>query len=428
MDKLNSVKGMHDILPVDTLHWQNIEAAARRVFALYGFGEIRTPVLEQASLFSRSVGADSDIVSKEMYSFVDQGDEQLTLRPEGTAPVVRSYIQHNLLQQDSVSKLYYICPMFRRERPQKGRLRQFHQIGAELFGSESPSADVEVITLLAHLLREIGISGAKLEINSIGTQDERSTYTEELIKFLQKVESKLGPEALKKMEKNPLRVFDCKEDESLEILQEAPTILDYLGRESSEHFDEVCKGLSARNVKYVLNPRIVRGLDYYMRTAFEVTTTHLGAQSAICGGGRYDGLVKQLGGPNVPGIGFGIGIERLVLLLEAINGERVVARDEKHVFIAALGSEARRKIIPLIEQLRVVGVAVEWDFDDRSLKAQMKRADRSRASQVIIFGEDELKRGILVLRNLTTKEQIEIETNKLVQHLSALIAKESGKG
>lgn len=407
-----AVKGMHDLLPPDSARWAAVETAARRVFARYGFAEIRTPVVEKSALFVRGLGDASDIVGKEMYTFVDKGDESLTLRPEGTAPVVRAYVEHALYQTDPQAKLFYFSPMFRRERPQKGRYRQFHQIGAELFGTASPQADAEVITLLVRLLESVGVQGAQLELNSLGCAACRPAYQSALRTFLAGVAEALCGDCQRRLHTNPLRVLDCKNPSCQERLGGAPGIAASWCAECRTHFDAVQDALALAGVAFRLNPRIARGLDYYVRTAFEITSDQLGAQSALCGGGRYDGLVRALGGPDVPGVGFGIGMERLMLLL----ADTQPAPLPPSVFVAALGEAPRRAAWAVIEQLRAADWCVEWDYEDRSLKSQMKRADRLGAVHVVLLGSDELARAEVTVRNMSTKAQVAVPLATVVEH------------
>lgn len=411
--KHTAVKGMHDILPPDSARWAVLEAKARHVFSRCGYAEIRTPIVEKTPLFLRSVGEQTDMVQKEMYSFVDQGDEALTLRPEGTAAVVRAYTQHGVYQQDQVAKYFYAGPYFRRERPQKGRYRQFHQLGVELFGAAHSFADAEVMAMLMRFLEAVGVRDVRLEVNSLGCKQCRPKYYDTMREFLASVAEQLCENCTNRMATNPMRLFDCKNTQCQTALTEAPTVQDYWCGECGEHFDQVGAGLDALGVTYWTNHRIVRGLDYYVRTAFEVVTHDLGAQSALCGGGRYDGLVKSLGGPDVPGIGFGLGIERLLLLLEQ-QGASLVTQEATNIYVAALGDDARVAMLPVMDELRRAGLRVQWDFDGRSLKAQMKRADRAEATHTVIVGESELADGKVIIRNMSTKAQDDVVLAKVV--------------
>lgn len=414
--KYTAVKGMHDVMPPESGAWAGLEATMRSVFARYGFVEIRTPIVEKTALFVRSVGQTSDLVEKEMYSFVDQGEEALTLRPEGTASVVRAYVEHAVHQKDPVAKLFYAGPMFRRERPQKGRYRQFHQIGVELLGAAHAAADAEVIVMLMDFLHTVGLQDVRLEVNSIGCKKCRPRYHAELQDFLRQLTPQLCADCQRRMVKNPQRVFDCKETQCQQVVHDAPTISDSWCAECAEHFRNLCDVLDAHDVQYWVNHRIARGLDYYMRTAFEVVTHIDGAQNAICGGGRYDGLIEDLGGPDIPGVGFAIGMERLLLLLQDHAGVKT-ATARTPIYFALLGEAARRMGLPIIAALRARGVLVEWDYDDRSLKTQMKRADRLDASHVVILGEDELASGTALVRDMTSREQVSVAVAQLVAHL-----------
>jgi histidyl-tRNA synthetase len=411
--KFTAVKGMEDIMPPASNIWQDIETKARRIFGRYGYGEIRTPILEYSELFCRGVGETTAIVEKEMYSFEDRGGDSLSLRPEGTASVVRAYIESGASSQDPIAGYYYMGPMFRRERPQKGRQRQFYQIGCELLGAISPLADVEVIAMNAHFLEEAGLGDISIEINSLGCPQCRPCYNEALLKYLHSCKAKLCVDCVRRVERNPLRVFDCKNIECHNLLGKAPLIPDYWCDECKAHFGSVKRELVLIGIKYIENPRIVRGLDYYMRTAFEFTTTKLGAQNAVAAGGRYDGLVKSFGGPDVAGVGCALGVERLLLLLK--KSEEEVKREDM-IFFAALGDKAQERIFPVIQALRKNGVRVEWDYTDRSLKAQMRRANKQNAHSVVIFGEEEMKKGEAQIKDMLTGEQRTVSLNYLVNH------------
>lgn len=414
--KITTVKGMHDIIPPDTALWCRLEGTARQLFARYGFAEIRTPIAERTPLFVRGVGASTELVQKEMYTFVDQGGEELTLRPEGTAPVVRSYIEHGLYQADPVAKLFYFGPMFRRERPQKGRFRQFHQIGVELLGTAHPAADAEVIAMAMQLFAALGLHDVRLEVNSLGCSGCRPKYQQSLETFLGQVAARLCEDCQRRVRTNPMRIFDCKNPHCQQALTEAPTIQDFWCEECGEHFRQVCEGLEAVHVTYWCNHRIARGLDYYMRTAFEIVAHSLGgSQNALCGGGRYDGLVRDLGGPDHPGVGFAMGIERLLLLMDQ---QPVAAGGARSLFVAALGVEARRTCTPIMAALRAHGWTVEWDYEDRSLKSQLKRADRLGSRHVLILGDDEVSAGKIIVRDMETKQQAEVAFDQLVPYFA----------
>lgn len=405
---------MYDVMPPRSGVWQHIEDAAARVFATYGYAEVRVPAVEKTELFVRGVGETTSVVEKEMYTFFDRNELSLSLRPEGTASVVRAYIESGAHATEPIAKYWYRGPMFRYERPQKGRQRQFYQIGAELLGVESPYADAEVIAMMDQLIRALELEDVKLEINSIGCPKCRPAFNEKLIDYLKSVEGQLCSDCTRRLEKNPLRVFDCKNEGCQDVLAKAPLISSGWCEECSEHFSLVKNALDSLDVNYVVNERIVRGLDYYMRTAFEFTTTQLGAQNAISAGGRYDGLVRDLGGPEVAGVGFALGIERLVLLLEEQGKAEPPAQDI--IYCAVLGRAALERALPIIQQLRSDGVRVEWDFASKSLKAQMRRADKLNAESVVILGDNEIANGMAQVRNMRTKEQREVRLEDLPMH------------
>ncbi len=410
--KFRAVKGMSDIMPPESEMWQEVEEAARRTFGLYGYHEIRTPILEQAELFRRGVGDTSSIVEKEMYAFEDRGGDVLSLRPEGTASVVRAYIESGSAQSEPLVGYYYMGPMFRRERPQKGRQRQFYQIGCELLGSEDPLTDVEVMAMNSHFLSEVGVEDTTLEVNSLGCAKCRPGYNKALIAYLERHGDVLCDDCMRRMERNPLRVLDCKNENCKEIVKKAPALPDHWCDDCVDHFDSVKRGLASAGLDFVDNPRIVRGLDYYVRTAFEFTTTQLGAQNAVAAGGRYDGLVKSFGGPDVPGVGCALGMERLILLMRRDEDVEY----EKMIFVAALGDEAREAIFPIIQMLRRDGVRVEWDYLGRSLKAQMRRAGKLSAQTVVIVGEEEIRSGKAQVKDMRSGDQHEVRIEDLPRY------------
>ena len=401
MEKITVIKGFKDILPEDTPQWCRVESVARHVFGSFGFREIRVPIMEKTELFKRSIGETTDIVEKEMYTFRDRDEELLTLRPEATASVIRAYIEHNMQSAEPVSRLFTIGPMFRRERPQKGRFRQFHQIDVELFGDDNPQSDVEVILMLVHFLETTGLSELALEINSLGCKACRPTFSKAVVDYLKGSEEKLCPDCQRRMVTNPLRVFDCKVESCSSIIAQAPRILDYLCTGCNDHFSEVKSYLNDLNVQYTINPTMVRGLDYYIRTAFEVKSGALGAQNSLAGGGRYDGLVGDLGGPEVAGIGFGVGIERLLASLPDTEKNNY----KTDLFIAALGPRAQKIGFQLACELRLTGISAAMDYSDKSLKSQMKRADKLNSSYTLIFGDKEIDEKRLELRDMNTKIQ-----------------------
>lgn len=426
MTTLKAVRGTRDLLPPDTALWNRMEATARSVFARYHFGEIRTPVFEDTGLFARGVGEETDIVSKEMYTWEDRAraasekPQSLTLRPENTAGVVRAYIEHKLGETGHLQKLYYIGPQFRRERPQKGRYRQFSQIGAEVIGppsagSESPVRDAEVLEMLATLLDELGITGWTLQLNSVGSAADRARYNDVLRTALADVAPKMCPDCQRRAVTNPLRVLDCKVPEDQPYIDALPKIADSLDDDSRTHFAAVCAALDAAGVPYTLNPRLVRGLDYYTRTTFEFTHGGLGAQNALLGGGRYDGLSENIGGPKAPGIGFAMGEDRLVLTLQALEA----AQPEKiDAYIAPLGESLNPAALALARELRRGGLFVELGDGSFRLKKSFDAADKA-ARRIVILGEDELASGILTVKDFSTGIQTKVPRAELAAHLSA---------
>jgi histidyl-tRNA synthetase len=430
MSTLKAVRGTRDLLPPETALWNRIEATARDVFARYNFGEIRTPVFEETALFARGVGEETDIVSKEMYTWEDRARAQsektqsLTLRPENTAGVVRAAIEHNLFESGQLQKLYYIGPQFRRERPQKGRYRQFSQIGAEVIGppssgSESPLRDAEILEMLATLLDELGITGWTLELNSVGSAADRAKYNETLRAALIPVVGQMCADCQRRAVTNPLRVLDCKVPADQPIIDTLPVIADSLDEESKTHFAAVTAALDAAGVPYTLNHRLVRGLDYYTRTTFEFTHGGLGAQNALLGGGRYDGLSEMLGGPRAPGIGFAMGEDRLVLtLLTALNQNSAAPQVQKaEAFIAPLGEGLNAAGLVLARELRHQGLWVELGEGSFRLKKSFEAADKT-ARHIVILGEDELKSGILTVKNFSTGTQTKVPRPELAVFLS----------
>lgn len=418
-------KGTQDILPAEAKRWQWLEDSFRHICTCYGYAEIRTPIFEDTALFSRSVGEETDIVSKQMYSFTSRGGDALTLRPEGTASVVRALIQHNLLAQQSLQKLYYMGPIFRYERPQKGRYRQFHQIGAEVFGSEGPEIDAEILALAAGFLNKIGISGTTLELNSVGCPACRPQYREALRVALATVQGELCGDCQRRYDTNPLRILDCKVPRCAELTVNAPVILDVICDECRSHLQGVEDGLATMGVAYQLNPHIVRGLDYYTRTAFEFIAGGLGSQNTVLAGGRYDGLVKELGGASTPAIGFAAGEERLLL---SLGDSAKLPADLPTIYLASLGDKAKKYAVEIAVKLRAAGVSVNKDYAGRSLKAQMKEAGRLQASFVVILGDDEISRGNVVVRDMQTAAQEEIVLTNLVDDLSARLEQACTKG
>ncbi|CAB1083146.1 Histidyl-tRNA synthetase (EC [Olavius algarvensis Delta 1 endosymbiont] len=408
------IRGFKDILPGEVELWQKIEKTARELFEDFGFSEIRIPIMERTDLFKRSIGEDTDIVEKEMYTFPDRKGELVTLRPEATASICRAYIQHKLHSQDPVQKFYMIGPMFRRERPQKGRYRQFYQIDAEIFGVQSGLVDVQLIFLLVTLCERLNLKDVEAHINSLGCPKCRPDFKKALTEFLLSVSDKLCTDCVRRRDRNPLRVLDCKVPTCREALVGAPSLLDHLCDDCRADFDLVMESLTKLGVTYVIDKQLVRGLDYYTRTAFEIQTTSLGAQSAVAGGGRYDNLVKELGGPAIPATGFAIGFDRLAELV-ALNTPATVQQPD--LFVAALGAGSQTLAFEWICRLGLDGVRAEMDFSDRSLKSQMKRANRLGAPYVLILGENELEAGEAPLRNMETKEQSSIPLDNMVDDL-----------
>ncbi|MEJ2158513.1 MAG: histidine--tRNA ligase [Desulfobacteraceae bacterium] len=408
------IKGFKDILPGEVELWQRIEETAKAIFERFNYREIRIPIMEKTELFARSIGEDTDIVEKEMYTFADRKGDLLTLRPEATASIVRAYIQHKLYAADPVRKFYLTGPMFRRERPQKGRYRQFYQIDVEAFGIASPRIDVQMIFMLHNLLSELGVGDTRAHVNSLGCPQCRPQYRQALTALLDSVADQLCEDCLRRKDRNPLRVLDCKSPGCRAAVADAPAIVDHLCGECRDHFDTVTGSLKSLEVPFILDKRLVRGLDYYTRTAFELQTSALGAQSAVAGGGRYDGLVKALGGPDTPAIGFAIGFDRLAEIVGQLQQAEPIG---PRLFIAALGPEAQEKAFHWLSRLGAGGLSVEMDYADRSLKAQMKRADRLNAGHVLIVGDAELQNGTAVLRNMATKEQQDVPLGGLVDQL-----------
>jgi histidyl-tRNA synthetase len=408
-----AIKGMNDILPGEIETWQFLEQSAREVFGTYGFSEIRTPVPEKTELFCRSIGETTDIVEKEMYTFSDKSDHSLTLRPEGTAPVMRSFIQNRLYNLDPVSKLYYMGPMFRYERPQKGRYRQFHQIGAEVIGVEDPKIDAQLLAMLHQYFQQIAIDSVSLQVNSLGCPECRPAYREQLVAFLDARLGSLCPDCQRRYKTNPLRVLDCKSQGCKEATVEAPDVIDHLCDACDDHFSKVQGYLCALEIPFEVNARMVRGLDYYVRTTFELVTDQLGSQNAVAAGGRYDGLVEGLGGPALPGIGFAIGLERLVLM----KGDQKVAPTVPQLFIASMGEEAGEHAFILMSKLQAAGIRAEMDYFGKSLKAQMRRANKLNAAFTLILGEDEMKTGQAQLKDMGDSSQSEVSLDTLVATL-----------
>ncbi|SDU45969.1 histidine--tRNA ligase [Desulfobacula phenolica] len=418
---MQTIRGFRDILPEHISLWQKVEKEAKDLFEAFGFKEIRIPIIEKTQLFARSIGEVTDIVEKEMYTFADRKGDKLTLRPEATASIVRSYIQHKMYAADPVRKFFMIGPMFRRERPQKGRYRQFYQIDAEVFGIESAYIDSQMIFLLNELFKRLGLTGLSAHINSLGCPDCRPGFQKALLDFLESKKDRLCENCLRRMDKNPLRIIDCKATDCQEALQDAPATLDYLCNECEDHFATVKTTLEHQGVDFIVDKSLVRGLDYYTRTAWEIQTTALGAQSAVAGGGRYDGLVKELGGPQTPGIGFAIGFDRLVEVMEQIDKTPQIPGLD--LFIVSLGDAAMEKGYHWSCELNQAGIRTEIDFRAKSMKALMKRANKFNAQYVLIAGENELTQNAIILRNMNTKEQVLLALETLVPELIKILKK-----
>ncbi len=401
-------RGTRDILPGEVEKWSYLETLFRELCKNYNYREIRTPIFEHTELFSRSVGEDTDIVGKEMYTFSDKGKRSMTLRPEGTASTVRAFLEHKLYAQAQPIKLFYFGPMFRYDRPQAGRYRQFHQLGAEVFGSASPEIDTEIISLAMDFFKSVGLDQLSLEINSVGCPECRPIYREEIQKTLEKDLGDLCLDCQGRFENNPMRILDCKVESCREIAGGVPEILDHLCSFCVQHFEDVIYFLKLLDIPYRVNPKLVRGLDYYTKTAFEIVDIGLGSQNSLGGGGRYDGLVETCGGSPTPGVGFAIGVERVLLSLEK-QDIQMKLKEEPRIFVAALGPKAGARGLKLVTELRRLGIAAEKDYQDRSLKAQMKQADRVGASKVLILGEEELEKGKIVIRDMVQGDQREVD-------------------
>lgn len=410
-EKIQAITGMNDILGEEAKLWQKLERVSREVFANYGYDEIRTPILEATGLFSRGIGEGTQVVQKEMYTFNDKGGDSVTMRPEGTAGVVRAYVEHALQAQEEITKLYYMGPMFRYERPQKGRLRQFHQIGCEVFGIDSPIADAEVVTIVDRIAKGVGVTDFDLFINTLGTNEEREPYLAKLVGYFSGHVAELCNDCKGRLEKNPLRVFDCKNPKCGGIAKDAPLLLDSLGEDSRRHFDVFQDALARANVAFKVNPRIVRGLDYYEKSTFEFTSNRLGSQSAFTGGGRYNKLVEELGGKPSPGVGFGLGCERLIMLMKESAQD---AATPSGVYFVAFNEAAMMKARELLQAVRDAGVRAEAGFEAKSFKSQMRRADKGAFKYAAILGDDELTKGAVALKNLADHSQGEIPFAGLV--------------
>ena len=416
---MKAPRGTVDLLPEETRKWQYVESVLKDLCKLYNYEEIRTPVFEHTEVFQRGVGDTTDIVQKEMYTFEDRGGRSITLRPEGTAGVVRAYIENKLYGSlIQPTKLYYFAQMFRYERPQHGRMRQLNQFGVEVLGSADPGVDAEVIALAMTAYKKLGLKSIKLVINSLGDTESRQAHRKALIEHFKPHMDDLCEDCNNRLENNPLRILDCKVDREHEAMKTAPSVLDYLNEESREYFEKVKSYLDAMNIPYTVDPTLVRGLDYYNHTAFEIMSEAegFGAITTLLGGGRYNGLVEQLGGPSTPGIGFGMGLERLILALEAENITLPVEK-ELDIFFVTIGDEVQPKAVQLVQQLREEGIAVDKDYQDRKIKGQLKHADRLKAKYVAILGEEELAKNVINVRFMETGEQEEIALDTFIESM-----------
>jgi len=418
---IQSIRGFNDILPPETSRWYFIEHTARRLFEVYGFKEIRIPILEKTSLFARSIGESTDIVEKEMYTFVDKGEEQVTLRPEGTASVVRAFIQHKLYTTPGAVKLYYLGPMFRYERPQAGRYRQFYQIGVEAFGVETPTIDAEIITMLMELFSKLGIADLQLHLNSLGCPHCRPQYKDRLYLHLESKVDWLCPNCQARLQRNPLRVLDCKDEQCRRLFRDLPSLESILCNPCQTHFQRVQTLLESLKIPYQINRYLVRGLDYYTRTTFELISPRLGAQNAVAGGGRYDTLVEELGGPPTPALGFALGMERVAMLLERTS--LPLQPSMPQLFLITLGPQADMLGVQYLYQLRQAGIFAEKAYDNSSLKSQLRKANRLGVPWVIILGEDELQRGEAIVKNMTSGKQEGIGLGEVVTWARATLGK-----
>lgn len=420
MQKFNRIRGTQDILPEQSNLWLTIEQTIRACMDQYNYKELRTPVFEQTELFARSIGQNTDIVSKEMYTFTDRGQKNLTLKPEMTASLMRAYIENNLSARSTFNKLYYISPLFRQENPQAGRLRQFHQFGAEALGSISAQVDVEIILLATEIYRRLGITGLNLMLNSVGDPDSRTAYKSVLKSYLKPLLQQYCPNCQKRFETNPLRILDCKESGCRELNKNAPLLIDYLNADCRNHFEQVKTLLSDHGLQYELNPYLVRGLDYYTRTVFEITSRELGSQDALCGGGRYDLLAEQLGGEATPAVGFASGMERLLMVLAAQH-KLPEEREKVQIFIAPLGERALHQASLLLQRLRQSGFKADQDYSLRSLKGQMREANRQNARLVVLMGDNEIDQGQYSIKDLQDGKQHSVPVDQIDQFLARIL-------
>ncbi|MGF7057324.1 histidine--tRNA ligase [Brassicibacter mesophilus] len=413
-------RGTKDILFSESYKWQYLENLFREICRSFGYKEVRTPVFEHTELFERGVGETTDVVQKEMYTFEDKGGRSITLKPEGTAPVVRSFIENKLSNAPQPIKMFYITPCFRYERPQAGRLREFHQFGIEVFGSSDPAVDVEVMSLVYTVYRRLGVSGIELRINNIGCPHCRQKYNSVLREFLKDRLEMLCESCKSRYDKNPMRIIDCKNEKCQHEIKDVPLMVDYLCEECNNHFEKVKEYLDVADIKYIVDPKIVRGLDYYTKTAFEFVSSEIGAQGTVCGGGRYDRLVEELGGSSTPAVGFGMGIERLLLTLDNNN---IIIPENKglDIFIVTIGDKADKEAFKLLLNLRSHGIAADKDYLGRSIKAQFKYSDKIDALYTIVIGDDEIEKDTVTLKNMETGEQQEVQLSKIIEILKSNI-------
>ncbi|GAB6138284.1 histidine--tRNA ligase [Halanaerobaculum tunisiense] len=418
--KYQAARGTNDILPQDTANWQYLENIAQEVFSTYNYQEIRTPIFETTALFQRGIGEATDIVEKEMYTFQDKGDRSLTLRPEGTASVMRSFLENKIYGQAQPTKYYYMGPMFRYERPQSGRYRQFHQLGVEVLGTDDPAVDAEIMALGMQIIKKLGLDNLEVHLNSVGCPDCRAEYREKLLNYFEPYLDQLCSDCQDRYERNPLRILDCKEDRDKEFMTDVPKLYEELCTSCAEHFTSVQEYLDLLDIDYALDATLVRGLDYYTKTAFEVIYKGLGAQDTVFGGGRYDGLAQEVGDRDIPGVGFAMGMERVLLTLEE-QGIELPIDTGIDLFITTIGEEAKQEAFAYLYKLRQAGLRVEMDYLDRSVSGQMKHADRNNAQYSIILGGNELESGVATIKNMETGDQEEVALGNLVTKMEELI-------
>ncbi|MCQ2460611.1 MAG: histidine--tRNA ligase [Clostridia bacterium] len=420
----NAVKGTQDVLPQDSYKNRFVEQTLAEIAGNYGFREIRTPVFEHTELFNRSVGDTTDVVQKEMYTFMDKGERSITLRPEGTAGAVRAFLEHGLFNEALPQKVFYLTSCYRYEKPQAGRLREFHQFGVECFGAESPAADAEVIALANEIFGFLGVKGLELQINSIGCPTCRAKYQEALKAYFESKKGDLCATCLSRLDRNPMRILDCKSPVCSGIAKDAPVVLDYLCDDCKDHFEKLKKYLDTMNIAYKINPTIVRGLDYYTKTVFEFVATGIGAQGTVCGGGRYDGLCEELGGNHIPALGFGLGLERLMLVLEA-QGIKLPEDQKCNLYVAPAGEAASLYAAGLVNDLRAGGMFALFDVSDRGIKAQMKYANKIGAEYVVVIGDNELESGTAKLKNMESGEEMEVKLETLADDFADIAIQQS---